>query len=108
MGVGFSLTTAGVLMVFYLVLLIFQRYVKRPPFFLLGSGGVALTLLMGFLHPWLPSPWAKAIVGIFTTIGTLIAFSCAFLAVYVGKLPVDIPGMEAEEEKTPAEETAGQ
>lgn len=106
MGIGFSLTAAGILLVFYLVLLVCPKCIKRRPLFLLGSGGVALTLLAGFFAPWSGRGWANAIIAVFTTVGTLIAFAGAFLACYGGKLPVNIPGMQEKETEAPAEETA--
>lgn len=106
MDIGIRLTAAGVLLVFYLVLLVCPKCIKRRPLFLLGSGGVALTLLVGFFAPWEGSPWAKAVIAVFTTIGTLIAFAGAFLACYGGELPVNIPGMQEKETEAPADQTA--
>ena len=106
MGIAFSLTASVILLVFYLVLLVFPKCIKRRPLFLLGSGGVALTLIAGFFSPWPGRPWADAIVAVFATVGTLIAFAGAFLACYGGELPVNIPGMQEKEAEAPADQTA--
>lgn len=100
MGVGFTLSTAAILLIFYLYVLVRPECVKRCVFFLIGTCGVVLTLIAGFFAPWIGRTWASALVGIFTTIGSLVAFGSAIVACYGGKLPVKIPGTE----KLPPEE----
>ena len=83
---NFSFTAAGILLVFYLYLLVKPAAVKHNPMFLIGACGLVLVLIGGF--------FGRSLSGIFTVIGTLVAFGGAFLACYGGRLPVSIPGME--------------
>ncbi len=89
-GIGFGLTTAGILLAFYLVLLVRPQCIKRSIFFALGAMGVVLTLVAGFFCPWLGDSWANVLVGILTTVGSLVAFIGAFAACYEGELPIKV------------------
>jgi len=92
-----SFTAAGILLVFYLYLLVKPAAVKRNPMFLIGACGLVLVLIGSFFGPWAAQGrnWARVLLGIFTVVGTLAAFGGAFLACYGGRLPIDIPGMES-------------
>ena len=94
---GISLSAAGILLVFYLYLLVRPQAVKRCPCFLIGSLGLLLVLLTGFFSPWACATWARVLIGIFSTIGVLVAFLCAIAACFGGKLPVEIRGTETTE-----------
>jgi len=94
--ISFSLSAVGILLVFYLYLLARPAGIKRSALFLIGAGGIVMALVGGFFAIWAPRMWANVLVGLFSTIGSLVAFGGAFLACYGGKLPLEIGGVDAE------------
>ena len=98
MNIIFSLSAAGILLVFYLYLLAKPQCIKRGAFFQIGAAGLVLTMISGFFSTWGGRAWADVLVGLFGTIGVLVAFLAAIVACYGGKLPMKIPGTEAENE----------
>ena len=92
-----SISAGVVLLVFYLVVLVKPGCIKRGPFFLIGIAGLLLVLLTGFFLPWAGKSWANVLIGLFSTIGAIVAFASAVLACYGGKLPVAIPGEQSQQ-----------
>ncbi len=76
-----------VLLVFALYLLARWQYVKRPLFYLLGVGGIALAFFGGFF-----SGVSAIAVNIFHTLGALISLAGFVGACYGAQLPINIPG----------------
>jgi len=84
-----TLTATAILLVFYLYALAKWDVVKRPLFLLIGGGGLLMAILAGFFGAWAGMKWANILMAILNTIGTIIAFAGAFIAVYGAKLPTD-------------------
>ena len=93
MVVGLGLSSVGILLVFYLYLLVKPQSIKRQSFFLLGVLAVLLAIL-GQLFYSFAARWSTILGGVFGGVGALVAFLCAVLACYGGKLPVGIPGAQ--------------
>ncbi|MHC4294660.1 MAG: hypothetical protein ACYSTL_03650 [Planctomycetota bacterium] len=101
---SFNLFATGILLVFYLYLLVHPEHVKRCMFAMIGAAGLLVALFSGFFIPWLGSNWANVLVGLLSTIGSLIAFVSAFLACCSGKVAggeCQVP--EAAKSKPPAD-----
>ncbi len=80
LDLSFSLSAAGILLVFYLYLLVKPQCVKKPMFFWIGSLGLVLAIIGSFFLPWIGSAWAKILVSLFSTIGSLVALIGVMLA----------------------------
>lgn len=71
---------AGLLLVFYLYLLARPQHIKRCCCFTIGAGGLAAVILIGFFNIWASHTWARVLIGVFGTLGTLTAFIGACFA----------------------------
>jgi len=91
-----EMTPSLVLLVFCLYLLVRWEKVKRPLFFLVGAGGLAIVLLSA-IFAVNRSNAMRIVTVIFTWLGTIIAFVGLLAACYGGALPVQIPGEKPEE-----------
>ena len=91
-----SISPSVVLLVFCLYLLVRWEKVKRPLFFLIGAGGIAIVLLSTIFAVG-DNRAVHTIMAVFTWLGTIIAFVGLGTACYGGKLPVEIPGDRTEE-----------
>ena len=84
---GFTL--AGILLVFYLYLLVRWQHVRRPTFYLIGAGGLGLVFLGQFI---LFAGGTVKVVAILARIvdlaGVLAALAGAVGACYGAKLPI--------------------
>ena len=74
--------TLGVLLAFYLGLVLRPDWIRRQPFYLLGVGAMALALAGGMLS-----------VAFLVGLGQVAAFLCGWAACYGDELPVNVPGL---------------
>lgn len=93
--ISFTLTADGILLVFYLVLLVRPAFVRRPAFFWIGAGGLGLAIFGAVFATITADLWARILTAIFGTVGALAAFGGALVACYGGKVPgVDAPAAQ--------------
>lgn len=88
-----TIGVTAILLLFYLYLLIRKEPVRRPLFFWIGLGGIALSAIAGALLMMGRGRVLSILSAIFNLVGFLAALAGAVGACYAGELPFGAEGM---------------
>ncbi len=92
-----SVTTTGILMAFYFVLLVKWGCIKRPGLYFVGVAAIAVDLLLVGIFGSIAERWSSILCGIISAFCNVIAFVSVVIACCGKDLPIripTIPGME--------------